>query len=130
VANGAILKFNYTAVLVILWKFLGDWRTFEGWCTSVGINPLTEGSRRMINLMFYFVERDMDDESREKFRNELDYMSVNQLVKQAKPITDKTLSVIPKKRWQAPPGWTPPGWSDERSYQSAKDFMAFQRNPK
>lgn len=42
----------------------------------------------------------------------------------------KEVAVNPKERWRAPVGWTPPGWSEERSYAAAKSFMGFSREVK
>lgn len=42
----------------------------------------------------------------------------------------KEINVDPKQRWRAPEGWTPPGWSEERSYNAAKQFMGFSREVK
>lgn len=82
----------------------------------------------MISLMMYFVEKDMDDEHREQFRNSLENPQLRQKVKQVG--NPKVVSLDPVKKWRAPEGWTPPNWNEEKSYQAAQAFMGFKASPK
>lgn len=129
-ANGAIFKFNYIGLLGLVQYFLGDWRSFEGWCISQGCNPLKENPRAMISLMLYFIERDMDDAGREKFRYNLENPGIKLESKGTAPATQGTVKLDPSKKWKAPPGWTPPGWNEEKSMAAAKSFMGFKASPK
>lgn len=87
----------------------------------------------MISLMIYFLEKDMTEESRLKFRDTLECPTVTNLVKEkvsTRTVTGKKFVPAPKERWKAPPGWTPPGWNEEKSYQEALKVMSFNANPK
>lgn len=46
------------------------------------------------------------------------------------PASPEEVAVVPKERWRAPEGWVPPGWSEERSYAAAKQFMGFSKEVK
>ena len=127
-AYGAVLKFIYEGFLGLANYFLGDWRSFEGWCVAQGCNPQQESSRRMVSLMCYFVEKDLNEEGREQFRNSLEAQSKRHL-RVVRSDTSE-VAVTGKQRWKAPPGWTPPGWDEEKSYKMAKQFMGFNANPK
>lgn len=84
----------------------------------------------MTSLMMYFVERDMDDQAREKLRYSLENPTFKKAKTVQAPTKGKIVPLDPTKRWRAPDGWTPPGWSEEKSYASAQSFIAFQRSPK
>jgi hypothetical protein len=77
--------------------------------------------------MIYYYEKDLDEEHVKEFREKLNPPHL-QLVRD-KPQTKGTV-MIQKGKWKAPPGWTPPGWNETKSYQAAKSFMVFQTNPK
>lgn len=126
--DNTILKFRYEGALGLLYYFLGDWRTFEGWCAFQGCNPQKIDARRMISLMMYFVEKDMDDKQREQFRDSLENPQLRQKIKQVgKP---RVVNLDSTKKWRAPEGWTPPGWNEEKSFAAAQAFMGFQASPK
>lgn len=129
-AYGAVLKFSYEGLLALLYYFFGDWRSFEGWAAAEGVNPQKLSGRRMLSLMFYFIERDMDDKGREKFRHSLE--NITSSTPKSKQIkTDKpTYISTEKKKWRAEPGWTPPGWDENKSYAASMAFMGFKANPK
>lgn len=79
--------------------------------------------------MMYFVERDMDEKQREQFRYSLETVIIPKPTK----IIDSSKTdyiPLPKDKWRAPPGWTPPGWNEEKSYAAAQSFIGFQANPK
>lgn len=89
----------------------------------------------MISVMCWYVERDLDEEGREKFRAALERDRIEpkkQRHLRSVPKHTETKPVVGsgKNKWKAPPGWKPPGWNEEKSYQNAMSFMAFQRNPK
>lgn len=90
----------------------------------------------MVNLMFYHAQRNLDTEGRSKFQEELDRSALvrHPMLTPAPPArhlrvvpdSPETLVVAPVGRWKAPLGWTPRGWSEERSYESAKQFIGWK----
>lgn len=129
-AYGILLKFVYEGFLGLLKYFLGDWRTFEGWCASQGCDPQKISSRRMISLMVFFIEKDLTEEGREQLRNSLNTVTTKRHLRAVKDVESTNVSVDPKNKWRAPKGWTPPNWNEEKSFQAAKSFMGFKQNPK
>jgi hypothetical protein len=89
----------------------------------------------MISLMMYFVEQNLDEEGRTEFRQKLYASNLKQIrrpVRHLKAVPNriekgKVVAAKPGK-WVAPPGWTPPNWDEQKSYDMAKQFMNF--NPK
>lgn len=84
----------------------------------------------MTSLMLYFVEQDMDDAAREKFRYALENPIIERPKTIKSPTAGKIVPLEPVKRWRAPEGWTPPGWDEDKSYAVAQSFMGFKANPK
>lgn len=88
----------------------------------------------MISLMFYFIERNYDDEAREKFRYTLENIEPRRHLKAVKNPSDKP-KFVPAgdegvEKFRAPAGWTPPGWNEEKSFEASKQFMGWKSNPK
>jgi len=48
-----------------------NWPTFDGWCVEKGIDLLELPSDRALNLIYYFITRNMDEKQRTKFDNQL-----------------------------------------------------------
>lgn len=97
---------------------------------SVSCDPLKESGRRMVSLMMWYLERDMADEDREKFRESLDRDTSYQKPKRhLKVVSNSEFTPDPRNKFKAPPGWTPPGWSDEKAYQNSLAFRKWQANP-
>jgi len=84
----------------------------------------------MVSLMMYFIERDMDDAAREKFRYALENTNIERPKTIKSPTAGKIVPVNPTKRWRAPEGWKPPGWDEEKSFSVAQSFMGFKNNPR
>ena len=84
--------------------------------------------------MLYFVEKDLDEEGRDKFRKSLEQVAVTKpKTRHLKAVPNEKPSLVPiekHKKWKAPPGWTPPGWNPEKSFQNAKQFMGFNASMK
>jgi len=83
--------------------------------------------------MLYFVEKDLDEEGREKFRKSLEQVIIPKPKKRhLKVVPDKSgaIAVENPKKWRAPDGWTPPGWNPDKSFQNAKQFMGFNASMK
>lgn len=82
--------------------------------------------------MIYSIEQTLTEEGRKELRHSLDHPVERQEYKRLKDDAGKVKSIPASKigKWKAPPGWTPPGWDEERSYANAKSFIGFQANPK
>ena len=88
----------------------------------------------MISLMMWYFERDLDEKGREEFRatldRDLDWKRPTRPQRHLKVVDAPEEGSDSKGKWRAPEGWTPPGWSEEKSYAVAKSFMGWQQNPK
>lgn len=81
--------------------------------------------------MMFFVEKDLTEEGRSQFRHTLENPPQPKHLRIVPKTGDKSTFVpVDKKKWRAPPGWTPPGWDETKSYAVAKSFMGFKSNPK
>jgi hypothetical protein len=136
VAYGAVLKFGHDPAVVLVSIVLDRWFTFEGWATLNNCNPLELSSRRMISLMMYFVEQNLDEEGRTEFRQKLfasNLKQIRQPIRHLKAVPSlekgKVITAKPGK-WIAPPGWRPPNWNEQKSYETAKQFMGFNPSSK
>lgn len=117
--------------MAILGHAVKNWTEFDAYCLLHGFDPLEVPSRRLVAASWAFLTREMDTES----QNELIYSltaEINMQVRAPTPTQPAEKKVIqaPKEKWRAPEGWTPPGWDEEKSYESALSFMNFQANPK
>lgn len=132
-ADGTVFKFGHNPGVGLVALILGDWQHFDGWCASQNIDPLDLPSRRMISLMMYYFERDLDEEQREEFRTIISNMLLSKTkappARRLKAVEEPRTKVVGKGKWRAPEGWKPPNWDEERSYRQAQGFMSFQRNP-
>lgn len=100
-----------------------NWLEFDGWCLANGqIDPLAIPSRRFFTAVWRWLTENIDQENLDKL-----YAAFDQAVheaenearkaKQQKEVeTEGQPKIIPLKPFQAPPGWRPPGWSDEAAY--------------
>lgn len=79
----------------------------------------------------------MDSEGKTKFESILEEIESEVPYKRAKAEEPKeivvqtpegeTKKVVPANKWEAPPGWKPPGWmSDEENMKNAQSFMGWQ----
>lgn len=91
-------------------------------------------------MAYYRMTMNLDEEGRIELQKKLDTAALirHPLLSQPKrrlravpsPVSSKEVVVDPKERWRAPAGWAPPGWSEERSYAAAKQFMGFKKEVK
>jgi hypothetical protein len=93
----------------------------------------------MVNTLYYKMIENLDNEGRIKFQQGLDTAGLVRHPLLTPPTPRRLKSVpnapaaavaVPKERWRAPEGWKPPGWSEERSYESAKQFIGWRREVK
>lgn len=104
---------------------------------SKGFDPLELPSPRLMSAAYYYMQTGLNDEERTAFNSALqNSAAVGHLLLRSRPSTGRTtrregLSEAPtagRGKWEAPPGWTPPGWlSDEASYRNAQQFMSWQK---
>lgn len=144
-AGGNVLGFPYNSSQSLIGWSLESWHSFEGWATSQGIKLLETSCRSYLNLIFYFLTKDMDEEGVESFELRLEQIeSEAEIMRQrtkdraaAKAVKKTEVPAAPtsggKKTWNGwvkPEGWTPPGWNEQKSMQAAMGFMKFRSNPK
>lgn len=122
----------YSAVMAVLSNAINNWTEFDGWCLSRGFNPLEVPCRRLVAAAWAFLTDNMDPEVKEKLIQDLMWEEVKETKVYVSDTEDYPTNkvAVPKERWRAPEGWTPPGWDEEKSYKNAMDFVAFQSNPK
>lgn len=83
--------------------------------------------------------KDADQEGRDKFDLELEKIQKEKEFKtRSKPDNTKKKQqpkeaggkgrTVAMPKWQAPPGWTPPGWDEQASYGNAMEFMGSNVN--
>jgi hypothetical protein len=143
-AHGAVLKFRYGTGQALIQAAKSNWHVFDGWCAIREIDPLELPSRRLYNVIYTFLRENRDIEQLTTLELDLERVAemkhpyvelgdkINNIHRKRKlsVVPDGAKAVIaPKEKWRAPPGWTPPGWNEEKSYQAAKSFMGFQANP-
>lgn len=121
----------YSAVMAVLSNAVNNWVDFDAWCLTKGFDPLEIPSRRLVAAAWAFLIKDMSEENLDQLIYEL---SIDEPYFKTTPVrkeeTTTTMVKAPSEKWRAPDGWTPPGWDEEKSYQAATSFMAFQANPK
>lgn len=120
--------------MAVLGYAVENWTEFDAWCLSQGFDPLEVPSRRLVSAAWAFLTQEMEQEIKDKLIYELTVgETIQQFIKEetpnVKPTTEGTTTVAPTK-WKAPEGWTPPGWDEEKSYQTSVQFMGFNANPK
>lgn len=120
----------YAAIMAILANAVNNWTEFDAWCLSRGFDPLEAPSRRLVAAAWAFLTDDMDPEVKDKLIQDLTWEEVIKTPAATASPTPSTSVQMPKERWRAPEGWTPPGWNEEQSYKNAMDFVAFQSDPK
>lgn len=55
-------------VAIRLHAIAGDnWREFDGWCVSRGVNPLRLTPARFCNLIYFWIVKRIDPDKREEF---------------------------------------------------------------
>jgi hypothetical protein len=118
---------EFSRIIAILMYAVNNWTDFDGWALSKGFDPLEIPARRLVAAAWLFLTEPMDYEQKDKLIANLfaeTYEEVKQKKKKEEPKGPKTVMAPSKDKWRAPPGWKPPGWSDEAAYQSGINFMA------
>lgn len=134
--GGAVFSNPYeTGQALIAWS-LSEWRFFDGWATSSGIDLFKVSCPRYMNLILHYLTKDADAEGRKKFEEILEEIESEIEFKKAKalePVYEETenaegIKIVKSNyAWQAPPGWTPPGWqSDEDNMANIQALMGPQ----
>jgi hypothetical protein len=139
-ARGTIQRTPYGAAQAIVLSALAEWQETDGWAATKGCDLLALPSRRMVNMLYYKMIENLDNEGRIKFQQGLETAGLVRHPLLTSPTPRRRLKsvpdapagavAVPKERWRAPEGWTPPGWSEERSYESAKQFIGWRREVK
>lgn len=133
--GGAVFSNPYeTGQALIAWS-ISEWRFFEGWATASGIDLFKISCPRFMNLIFHYLTKDADAEGRKKFEEILGEIESEIIYNKGKvlertdpdPETEDKKVIQSNYSWQAPPGWTPPGWqSDEENMASIQALMGPQ----
>lgn len=106
----------YAPTVALLNWAVTHWAEFDGWCCARGIDPLELPSRRLVNLIRYFIMEPLTEEGRAEVDRALSSMT-------AKP-APVPVSTGQGLRLKMPVGWTPPGWkSDEENYAQTRTVM-------
>lgn len=123
----------YDAVMSILGNAINNWTEFDAWCLVNGFNPLEVPSRRLVAAAWAFLIKDMDPETIDQLVYDLTVRDSFKEVKKTvtvKAAPESKKAITSRDKWKAPDGWTPPGWNEEKSYQTSMQFMGFNANPK
>lgn len=134
--GGAVFCNPYeTGQALIAWS-ISEWHYFEGWATSQGTDLFTISCPRYINQILHYLTKDTDAEGRKKFEETLEEIESEIEYKKAKaqePVfseteTEEGIKIVQSNyAWQAPPGWTPPGWqSDDQNMANIQALMGPQ----
>jgi hypothetical protein len=110
--------------MAILRNAVENWTEFDAYCLTKGFDPLEVPSRRLVAAAWAFLVEDMDPETKAQLI--IDLNTEESFAEVKKVQTSDAKVGVPAERWRAPEGWTPPGWNEEKSMQSAKEFMGFQ----
>lgn len=123
----------YEAVISVLSNAVDNWTEFDAWCLKHSFDPLEVPCRRLVAAAWAFLTENMDPETKDQLIYDLTVKDptkeVRKTISSTLPDDEKTKSV-PSAKWRAPEGWKPPGWNEEKSYQTAMKFMGFNANPK
>ncbi len=136
--GGTVYRNPYeTGQALIAWSF-SEWRYFDGWATVSGIDLLKVSCPRFMNLIFHFLTKDADSESRREFEQKLEDLereiankiaiAEQDMEKEERKIETKgDKLIVSASPWKAPPGWKPPGWqSDEQNMANIQALMGPQ----
>lgn len=126
--------------MVLLGTTLNNWNEFDGWCATNNIEPLEMPSRRYFSAAWRWLCEGLDQEGYDKLFNDIEQsvyeahgalkriqVQKEKELEAAKTKEEKTeeegKKIIPISKFNAPPGWTPPGWSDEAAYRNSLGGM-------
>lgn len=118
---------GFSRIIAVIYYSIENWTEFDGWALSKGFDPLEIPTRRLVAAAWAFLTKDMDYEVKDNLINKLyskDYEEAKKEERIERQSTEGKVITAPKDRWRAPKGWKPPGWDEEKAYQSGLNFMA------
>lgn len=114
----------HSAVVAVIGHAVDNWLDFDAFCLCRGFDPLEIPTRRLVAAAWAWLTEGMDEETKDNLAHQLSTEDYDEPVKERLP--GGAVALSPKEKWRAPPGWKPPGWSDEKGMRAAKEFMGFQ----
>lgn len=113
--------------MVVIGVTTTNWNEFDGWCITKGVSPLEMPSRRFFSAAWTWLTEDLEQEDYDKLiasiENAVTETQFAQEKKQKAPLGEEenkeSKNFVPMNRWQAPEGWTPPGWDEESAYRNS-----------
>lgn len=107
---------------------IASWSEVDIWCLERGLDPLEIPVQRFFNLIRHILFDGLTEESKKEIQHTLNEAArlghpwLNKETEKTKPNNGWT--VDEKGRKKPPPGWTPPGWVDDKTaYRRAKEAM-------